>query len=35
MLVQGLVTGGPKAAKSLLELFWRHVALARHHVLQQ
>ena len=28
MLVQGLATGGPAAAKRLLETFWRRVALA-------
>ena len=28
MLVQGLATGGPKAAKHLLERFWRRVAVA-------
>lgn len=28
MLVQGLATGGPSAAKRLLETFWRRVAIA-------
>ncbi len=28
MLVQGLATGGPSAAKELLETFWRRVAIA-------
>ncbi|MBV9749128.1 MAG: patatin-like phospholipase family protein, partial [Acetobacteraceae bacterium] len=28
MLVQGLATGGPPAAKQLLETFWRRVAIA-------